>query len=180
MKRSRLKRKTELKANPEKPLRPDPEKVREFLRRGRESGSKSLRAAAVRSVRAGRPAEGPLDPATWRQNVFAASAGRCIVSGSRARDADDRRFHAHHMLPKGELRARGLFGHVWDDRNGILVSQRVHMRHEGGYRRIPRELLPARVWAFAKELDELDGTSWATSLVERLHPSTAAVSSGTR
>lgn len=175
MKRSRLKRTSELK--------PDPEKVREFLRRGQVAGAKSLRASAQRAARAGRPAEGPLDPATWRENVFAASAGRCIITGARARDADDRRFHCHHPLPKGVLRARGLHGHVWDDRNGVLVTRAVHERHEhgaGDEHRIPRERLPAGVWAFAQELDELDGTSWATSLVERLHPSTAAAGGDTR
>lgn len=181
MKRSRLKRKTGLKADPEKQrefeqrgrgkLEADAERTKEFVRRGRAAGARTLRESAIEGRRErAKIVEGPLDPATWRKCVHDASAGRCIISGARAYGPDDRSFDAHHPLPKRELRLRGLFQCVWDPRNGVWLAERVHERHEGGSARIPRERLPASVWAFCAELDTLDGSQWATALVERLHP----------
>lgn len=190
MKRSKpLRRKTELRADPEKArefeqrgrgqLGSDPEKTAAFVQRGRESGARSLRESAVaglRTRREVRAAEGPLDPATWRKCVHDASAGRCIITGTRADGHDDPHFEAHHPLPKRELRARGLHGHVWDARNGVWLVERVHERHESGTARIPRERLPVAVWEFAAEMDALGDGEWATAMIERLHP--AAGSSG--
>jgi hypothetical protein len=156
-----LKRRTELRA--------DPEQLRAFEQRGRESGARSLQASARASAREPRPTEGPLDAASWRRAVFAVSGGRCIITGARARDADDPRFHAHHPLPKRELRARGLYGHVWDPRNGVWITERAHERHENATERIGWILLPTALWTFAREMDALDGTEWATQLVRRLH-----------
>jgi len=93
-----------------------------------------------------------------------------MITGARARDADDPRFDAHHPLPKRELRARGLFAHVWDPRNGIWITSRVHERHENAVERIGWPWLPTAVWLFAAEMDALAGTLWATALVRRLHP----------
>jgi hypothetical protein len=161
-----------------KPLRGDPEKVREFLRRGRKRIERRtpLERAPLKASpgkRGDASAEGPLDPAAWRAAVFRASAGRCVVTGARARDSEDRRFHAHHPLDQAVLRRRRLFDWLWDPRNGILVSEQVHMAHThtGGEQRIPREKLPASVWEFCAELDALEGTSWATERVKRAHPS---------
>lgn len=155
------------------PLRSDREKTAAFVQRGREAGARVLAAAAraaakERSVRV----EGPLSPGDWREAAFRSSGGRCIITGSRARDVDDRRFHVHHAVPKDELRARGLFGHVWDPRNAVWLRADVHLAHEhaGGDRRVPRERLPASVWEFAQEMDGTDGTSWATMIVARAHP----------
>lgn len=173
MKRGKpLKRKTELKRG-EKRLDADPEKVREFLRRGQASGARSLRESAVRGARrvnALRAEEGPLDPKTWRLQVSARCGMRCMVSRARADDPFDPRFDAHHPLPKRELRARGLYGRVWDPRNGILLAAQVHQRHENGFKRVPLDVLPASVWEFCAELDRLEGTRWATDLVARTHP----------
>lgn len=168
MKRSGIRRKSELRA--------DPGKAREFVQRGREAAARSLAASAragAKKKAARREAEGPLSPGEWRAAVFESSGRRCIVTGTRAADVEDRRFHCHHVVPKDELRARGLGAHVWDPRNGVLVTERVHMLHEhaGGPHRISGARLPAAVWAFAQEMDATDGTSWATALVERLHPS---------
>lgn len=166
-------------------LKADPEKVREFLRRGRQPLTRreelkraGAKAKAARSGKAS--SEGPLSPAAWRAAVFAASGGRCIVTGARAKDAEDRRFHAHHAVAQDVLRQRRLHDRLWDARNGVWLAAAVHMAHEhaGGESRVPRELLPASVWEFARELDALDGTSWATEHVKRYHP--AAGSSGAR
>jgi hypothetical protein len=149
-------------------LKADAEKVREFLNRGR----RELERSPMPRKRKQRPVEGPLSPAEWRVQVFEASGGECIITGSRARDADDPDFHAHHCLPKRELRARGLYGRVWDPRNGVLLRTDVHERHEHGARRVrvPHTALPASVWEFCRELDELAGTRWASDFVLREHP----------
>jgi hypothetical protein len=162
MKRGKpLKRKTELKA--------DAEKAREFMQRGRQQLE---RGNGLRRKVRERPAEGPLTPREWQAAVFEASEGRCVITGSRAREVDDPAFHAHHPLPQRQLRARGLHGCLWDPRNGILLRRDIHERHEHGARRIrvPHTALPASVWEFCAELDELAGTKWATDLVLREHP----------
>lgn len=171
MKRGKpLKRRSGLKTR--KRLEADPEKVREFLRRGRElerSGFKRARSGFRRAS----SAEGPLTPREWWLAVFEASGGRCVMTGTRARDADDPRFHAHHPLAKRILRERGLLGHVWDPRNALWLRADVHAAHEQpGVRdsRVPAEKLGAGVWAFCSELDALEGSAWATELVLRAHP----------
>lgn len=148
------------------------ERAREFLQRGRQQ----LERTEFKRQPRPRPVEGPLSPAQWRVQVFEASEGMCIITGARARDADDRRFQVHHPLPKRELRARGLFGRVWDPRNGVWLRRDVHARHELAFAPVPYTRLPAGVWEFCAELDALDGTKWATDLVLRHHP--AAGSSG--
>lgn len=162
MKRTELKRKTEMART-------------EFKRHG------ELARSELKRRRKPRPPEGPLSPAEWRKQVFLLarsdprdpSGGWCVITRSRARDADDRRFHAHHPLPKSELRKRGYFNRVYDARNGLWCARRVHLRHEYPFddeSRIPRSALPASVWVFCSELDDLEGTQWATELVFRLHP----------
>jgi hypothetical protein len=179
VKRSGLSRKTELKRGAPMERGPGPassrEKTAAFVQRGREKGAKGLREAAGRGAAreaAARRQEGPLTPYAWRVEVFTRAVGRCSVSGARTRDADDRAFHAHHAIPKQELRrpGRDLRGYVWHPDNGVWLSETVHMNHEGGDRRVPRSALPESVWRFAALLDDLDGTSWATVMVERLHP----------
>lgn len=157
--------------------RGDPETRRAFIDRGRRAGAKSLRKSRSQLKRKNpeRPAEGPVTPAVYRELVFTRADGRCSVTGRCAKRPSDRTFHPHHPLPKDELRRRGLYGHVWEPDNGVWVDVRLHMDHEhGSNRKIPREALPASVWAFARRMDRLggqgDGPEWATALVERLHP----------
>jgi hypothetical protein len=156
-----LERRTELKA--------DAEKVREFLRRGRDSAFRKAKPATS-GFRRYSSAEGPLTPADWRKHAFDASDGRCIITGARARDADDPRFDAHHILPKRTLRARRLYGFVWDPRNALWLSGDAHERLEGRSVYLPHTRLPVTVWVFCSELDALDETQWATELVRRLYP----------
>jgi len=177
-----LERRTELRADPETTrewvqrareagLSTDPIKLEEFIRRGRKRmGSRAKRRVAFATRAAG---EGPLSPEEWRRQVALATDLRCIVTGTRAADVFDPAFDAHHPLPKSELRARGLHAFVYDARNGVFVAEQVHVAHEygaGDEDRIPRDRLPARVWEFAAEMDELGRGKWATAMVERKHP----------
>lgn len=161
-----MERRKPLKRNKE--LRADADKVREFLNRSRQP----LKRTPMRSRGRDRPPEGPLTPAQWREAVFKASDGRCIISDARARNADDRRFHAHHPLAKRILRDRSLYGWVWDARNGLWLRRDVHASYELRATPISAERLPASVWEFCAELDALEGTEWATQLVLRAHPYT--------
>jgi hypothetical protein len=186
VKRSALKRRTGLRADPEATqafiqrareagLSTDPIKLEEFIRRGRDASARMSRDAVRRTAaKARNQKEGPLSPAEWRERVALASDLRCIVTGTRAADVFDPLYDAHHPLPKGELRARGLHAHVYDARNGVFVQEWVHVAHEfgaGDAARIPREALPAAVWRFCAEMDKLGvGEEWATALVERKHP----------
>jgi hypothetical protein len=126
--------------------------------------------------------EGPLSPEEWRRVVANTSGLTCTVSGTRARNAFDPLFDAHHIVPKSLLRARGLHAFVWDPRNGLFVLGSVHAAHShvGGDRRIARECLPGSVWEFAAELDALAGTGWASACVERFHPSRGGLAASSR
>lgn len=169
---------------PSRGLRRDPAKVRSWQRRARaasslRSGHPTLgRKTELRPIserqrarkKAQRAAEGPLEPREWRLAVAAAAELRCRVTSAEASHALDRRFHAHHPFPKDELRSRGLYGWVWDPRNGAFVLARVHFQHEAAMERIPRAALPASVWEFCAELDAIEGRGWATAKVEAAHP----------
>lgn len=153
--------------------RGDPEKRRKFIERGRKPLGRT--GKGLTRKRPERPDEGPLTPSLYEEEVFTRAGGLCSVTGRRAKRPSDRSFHAHHPLPKDELRRRGLYEHVWDPRNGVWVDATLHMDHEhGSNRKIPRTALPASVWNFARQMDALggqgDGPEWATALVERLHP----------
>lgn len=181
MRRSELKRKTRLSADPEVTrafverareagLSTDPIKLAEFVRRGR---SHSARATKRVNAAALKRKEGPLSPEEWRHAVAQNAGLRCTVTGARARDADDPMFDAHHALPKRELRARGLHAYVYDARNGVFLASGVHYSHEfgaGNDDRVPRGCLPAAVWSFCRDMDRLGEGEWATAMVERAHP----------
>lgn len=125
------------------------------------------RVGMKRKPRKPRPPEGPMTPQEWKLEVFTRQGFRCAVT---RKPLDLERDDAHHPLDKSELRKRGHFDRVWDSRNSIGVLARVHERHTTGARRITRDKLPPRVWEFARELDEREGTQWATARIERGHP----------
>lgn len=143
-------------------LKADVEKVREFMRRGRGGLSRKSKPR--------REPEGPLTPAEWRLAAFVASGGRCMITGAKAANVEDRHFHAHHVLPKRVLRARGLLDRVWDPRNAVWLRSDVHMPGFAREPELPQERIPPYVWEFARELDSLEGTLWATELIKRLYP----------
>jgi hypothetical protein len=160
LKRGRgLRRKSELKRG-EKGLAADPEKTRAFVERGR--GQLDRGQESLRKTRKTRPAEGPLDPATWARTVNAASGWRSILPPhTRVTDADP----PHHVIPKHELRKRRLWHLVWDPRNGVAVTIGEHDDHERANRRIPRSALPSVVFSFAAECGD-----WALDHIERTYP----------
>ncbi len=71
--------------------------------------------------------------------------GRCAISGDWAQDA-------HHIIPQQSLKWRNLHAHLWDARNGIPLSRRVHERHTTAVERIRRDQLPEAAHEFAAEL----------------------------
>jgi hypothetical protein len=168
------------------PPKRDPAKLREWEQRSRTSLARNPdkqleRHAPLRPIserqrakkKLQRETEGPLTPREWRIEVAKRAGLRCMVTSPpvEAKHPLDPRFHAHHPLEKGELRARGLYAHVWDPRNGCFVLALVHMAHRGvNSVPIPRSALPDSVWEFCAEMDALEGTGWATSKVEAAHP----------
>lgn len=151
------------------PLRADADKLRAFVQRGRVPISRhQMRAAPWRKPNELEPS--PAAMALWRKVVCALDGERCIITGLVSAGHEDRGFHAHHVVPSRTLRARGLHAYRCDPRLGVWLSADAHERHEDASRRVPWTALPARVWNIARELDELDGTSWATDLILRLHP----------
>lgn len=142
---------------------------------GRSREADSLARVGGQNVRSAlqarpkeRPPEGPLTPAEWKRRVFdyqrerLAGPALCLVTREPLSFAID---DAHHCLEKSILRARGLHEHVWDERNGIAIKARIHAGQTSGLHRIPAELLPDRVWQFARELGP-----WATARIREKHP----------
>jgi 5-methylcytosine-specific restriction endonuclease McrA len=99
-------------------LRPQPEKVREWMRRSRKPLKRTARKARTSHKDA-------------RSEAFRRSGGRCIVCGARAA-------HGHHVLPVSrwpELTDRAS--------NIVSVCEPCHARHENAHRRIRWDELPA-------------------------------------
>lgn len=161
MKRTALKRGKRLAANPEK--------VREFLRRGHENAtlnrSRGLGNAAPpqRHPRAADAPVGPLTPGEWRVAVLVADNGHCVGCGAGPFTADQDRWvwQAHHPLPKRMLPPELKY----DPRNGVVLCRRCHEQHEAAFKRVPGDRLPGRVWAFASDVG-----AWASIAVQRAHP----------
>lgn len=169
MKRSRLKRKKGLEQG--KALGADPEKVREFMQRGRATRltrSDVLRQGRARP-KASRPAdgvilaEGDTAPSRWRCTVLLWDNGRCVNCGAGPFFADQDRWtwQAHHPVHKQILAE----ARKWDPRNGVTLCRRCHERHESWTERIPLAKLPARCVEFATELGAA-----VVSVLERAHP----------
>jgi hypothetical protein len=171
-----LRRKTALKRGA--PLRPDPEKVREWRQRSAERARSKPRASIKRgpsqlkrtSKRRPPPRgvkEGPLTPTEWKKAVFERTGFFCHVSGiSVSLRYDD----AHHCLPARVLRTNGAHDYLWDPRLGIPLSSTVHELHTNRSQVIYRDQIPASVWEVCAELAARDGTEWAAIAVEREHP----------
>lgn len=95
--------------------------------------------------------------AAWVKAVVPRGA-RCLLCGTRDR------LQGHHVIAQQAIRgcarelnltAQSTQEFLWDARNGVAVCDVCHSRHTGAYRRIPRYLLPASVYAFVEDLDAL-------------------------
>jgi 5-methylcytosine-specific restriction endonuclease McrA len=98
-------------------LRPQPEKVREWMQRSRKPLRRTRRKARTSHTEA-------------RREAFRRSGGRCIVCGARAA-------HGHHVLPVEkwpELTARA--------ENIVALCHRCHVRHHSAMNRIRWDELP--------------------------------------
>lgn len=160
-----------------KPLRPDPEKVREFLQRSRKPLARPERPLARSELRPGRrkparapaaadgPDAGALTPAQWRVAVWEADEGCCCGCGVAVpRDADRWVWQAHHPLLKQTMKRRGLGHLVHHPDWGIVLCRRCHEGHHA-ISPVPYVRLPQRVVHAVTQA----GT-WAVDLVDRAHP----------
>jgi hypothetical protein len=152
-----------------KPLRPDPEKVREFQRRAQEKARETAKRPGKGSTRLKRskpqrPAEGPLSVEDYCYAVWALDRGECRGCGRRV----PRGLIPHHPLPKQHLRKRKLYDVVWDPANGILLCETCHGNHESRAAVVPGDRLPARALEFVAARG-----SWAVEVLERAHPGSA-------
>lgn len=121
-------------------MRPDPEKVRQWMTKHRGKGFKKH----------------PRVPPAVRLEAGKRQGGRCIVT-----ECDHRgRFDMHHVLPKDD----------WPDLvqlpdNVVAICRNCHQRHELAFRRIRRSELPRAALALA----EREGPR-ALAYVERTYP----------
>lgn len=80
------------------------------------------------------------------------------------------RIEGHHIIAQRHLKKEGFEDRLWDVRNGVGLCGYHHPRHEAFRQRIPRELLPPEVAAFAAELvndRHPDGLGW---LLDKEYP----------
>ncbi len=138
------------------------------------SGTTFKRKAARAGTRSGhRMTDAQRDlAAAWRHRVIMDSGGRDAVTGDGLlHDAQ-----VHHVIPQTVLwsmrRRLGLTADelqvlLWDPDNGMALNRRTHERHENGTEPIPRSALRDRHWGFARRLDAMAGTEWATARLER-------------
>lgn len=114
------------------------------------------RSYIKRGRRPRRTAEEMVASAAWHLEVMRASDGRCVVTGEKAEEC-------HHVLSQMALKKRGLHAHLWDARNGIALTTRIHARHTTRIAPIPLDLLPKPALEFARELG-------LEHLIERAYP----------
>lgn len=117
-----------------------------------------------------RPRRRGTDPelaAAWHRAVVHRGA-RCLVCGGRTH------LQGHHVISQQAIRshARSLRLKpaetqrlLWDSRNGVALCSPCHDRHTSAFRRVPRRLLPAFVYAF---VDVLDAQTGHSAMLERL------------
>lgn len=89
---------------------------------------------------------------------------KCMIGACPRRMA-----HMHHLIPQQTLVREGHADKLRDARNLVPMCFDHHLAHENwsghGRARLTRDLLPARVWEFARELGE-----WAVVRLEREYP----------
>lgn len=94
----------------------------------------------------------------WQETVTAAGCVMCKAFPVDAATARERRMDLaiidpHHIVPQQDLKRWGLHVLLCDPRNGIALCRLHHARHELAYQRVPRSLLPAAAFAFAREIN---------------------------
>jgi hypothetical protein len=140
-----------------KPLRADPEKVRQWQQRSRRKRSKPQRATP-------RTPPGELTMGEWREAVFNLCEGKCVVTGVAVSLGDSFLvWNAHHAIREQILRRHGAS--TTDPRVGVVLIADIHRKHTDRFKRVPLEALPSYVSEYATELGD-----WATRELLREHP----------
>lgn len=161
-----------------KPLRADPEKVREFQDRARQRaqggfGRRNFAGTRIDLERV-REALERVEPkrrmrrrrrlpgeSSWKRRVFERYGRQCVVCGCSLRRGDIPKpaAHAHHAIPRqtilGDTRKPVALREqlAYDSRNGVPVCVDCHTAHEAASRRIPRACLPGGVIEWAERFD---------------------------
>lgn len=145
MRRSRLSRR--------EPLRPDPEKVREWQRKSREEQQRQAKARSSPLKRKAAKRREAL-PEPVREEARGRTGGlclRCLADGRERRGHDP-----HHLLP---VRLFPRWERAPD--NIVWLCRRCHERHELAFRRLEWAVLPAGCRAFLAAVASADGEAWA-------------------
>lgn len=143
------------------PLKRNPAAIRDWVQASRKplQRTKLKPIGPTGRAKLGEPV-GPLLPGEWRREVWTRCEGRCIITNVPM-PLDAHWWAAHHPLPKRFLAANIRY----DPRNGVVVAESVHWRHESRMQVIPFEKLPESCMDFA-----LEQGSWAVEALLRAHP----------
>lgn len=82
-------------------------------------------------------------------------------------------WQCHHVLEATHLNAAGFGGSefvLWHVDNGMCLNEDTHRRHHSYTERIWRSCIRDYTWAFARMLDDTQGTGAFTARLERDYP----------
>lgn len=126
------------------------------------------RGGGLRRTQLQRHAPAARDPAEvllaagWRDAVWVAGRGRCVMTGVRVpRGGDSWTWHGHHVVQKQRLSDT----YRWNPDCGVILTRRAHERHHSRTEVVPLERLPAAALTIATEM----GWSFVCALL-REHP----------
>lgn len=139
-----------------KPLRADPDKVREWLDKSRQSTRLSRSQAKPKPRKAK-----PRIPKGARQKALERTKGRCAAPRCRQKAKQ-----VHHLLPQREWPSLAK-----EPANLVGVCHNCHADHENALKRFPRSCIPAALWSLAAEAPpgKLTGTA-ALAFLDRTYP----------
>ena len=123
-----------------KPLKADPQKVREWQQRSRKQTKRKLSLKPRERTPEGY--EGAYGVVVWRENL--GSACQCCGKPSR-------RLVGHHVTYRQQIRQTPN-GLMWDIRNRMVLDQECHEKHHNRSRVIPLATLPDSAYEYAADL----------------------------
>jgi hypothetical protein len=139
-------------------------------------GGKPLKRTPLKrtsALKASRVVWGRVEAEAHRAWVRKITRRPCAVCAAESVEKAQASLHgrrdAHHVLPARYIRRyvrslrlpaeeafKLLVSLLYDPRNGICLCRRCHDKHETGFRRVPRALIPTKAVQFAREI----GLDW--------------------